>query len=123
MDSQISKQTLFGSEQFAVGGYYSVRGFKENYVSADSGYYFRNKVSFSPGFKVTFEPFYDYGYTKNKYDGSSGRLSGTGIKTIFSNPYFNASVTYSKGLSKSQLISSNVKENKLVYFEISASCC
>jgi hemolysin activation/secretion protein len=123
MDSQISKQTLFGSEQFAVGGYYSVRGFKENYVSADSGYYFRNKVSFSPGFKVTFEPFYDYGYAKNKYDGSSGRLSGTGIKTIFSNPYFNASVTYSKGLSKSQLISSNVKENKLVYFEISASCC
>ncbi len=123
MDSQISKQTLFGSEQFAVGGYYSVRGFKENYVSADSGYYFRNKVSFSPGFKVNFEPFYDYGYAKNKYDGSSGRLSGTGIKTIFSNPYFNASVTYSKGLSKSQLISSNVKENKLVYFEISASCC
>ena len=123
MDSQISKQTLFGSEQFAIGGYYSVRGFKENYVSADSGYYFRNKVSFSPGFKVTFEPFYDYGYAKNKYDGSSGRLSGTGIKTIFSNPYFNASVTYSKGLSKSQLISSNVKENKLVYFEISASCC
>ena len=123
MDSQISKQTLFGSEQFAIGGYYSVRGFKENYVSADSGYYFRNKISFSPGFKVTFEPFYDYGYAKNKYDGSSGRLSGTGIKTIFSNPYFNVSVTYSEGLSRSRLIYSNVKESKLVYFEISASCC
>ena len=123
MDSQFSKQTLFGSEQFAVGGYYSVRGFKENYISADSGYYFRNKISYSPGFKVTFEPFYDYGYAKNKYDGSSGRLSGTGIKTIFSGPYFNASVTYSQGLSKSHLTSSNVKENKLVYFEISASCC
>jgi hemolysin activation/secretion protein len=123
MDSQISKQTLFGSEQFAIGGYYSVRGFKENYVSADSGYYFRNKISFSPGFKVTFEPFYDYGYAKNKYDGSSGRLSGTGIKTIFSNPYFNASVTYSEGLRRSRLIYSNVKESKLVYFEISASCC
>jgi hemolysin activation/secretion protein len=123
MDSQISKQTLFGSEQFAVGGYYSVRGFKENYVSADSGYYFRNKISFSPGFKITLEPFYDYGYAKNKYDGSSGRLSGAGIKTIFSNPYFNASVTYSKGLSRSHLIYSNVKESKLVYFEISASCC
>lgn len=123
MDSQISKQTLFGSEQFAIGGYYSVRGFKENYVSADSGYYFRNKISFSPGFKVTFEPFYDYGYAKNKYDGSSGRLSGTGIKTIFFNPYFNASVTYSEGLSRSRLIYSNAKESKLVYFEISASCC
>lgn len=123
MNSQISRQTLFGSEQFAIGGYYSVRGFKENYISADSGYYLRNKLSFSPGLKLTFEPFYDYGYANNKYDGSSGRLSGTGIKTIFYSPHFTASVTYSESLSTSNLISSTTKENQLVYFEFRAKCC
>lgn len=123
MDSQIAKQTLYGSEQFAIGGYYSVRGFRENYMSADSGYYFRNKVSFSPGYKLTFEPFYDYGYAKNKYDGSSGRMSGAGIKGIFASQYFNTSLTYGRALSRSNLISSSVKENHMIYFEISASCC
>ena len=49
MDSQISKNTLFGSEQLSVGGYYSVRGFRENYLTGDSGYYFRNKANFNIG--------------------------------------------------------------------------
>jgi hemolysin activation/secretion protein len=49
MDSQISKNTLFGSEQFSVGGYYSVRGFREANISGDHGYYFRNKANFNLG--------------------------------------------------------------------------
>lgn len=36
IDSQYAKQTLFGTEQFAVGGYYSIRGFRENYITGDS---------------------------------------------------------------------------------------
>lgn len=141
MDSQYAKQTLFGSEQFSVGGYYSVRGFRENYISGDSGYYFRNKANFNigsiilplinkenPGYlsylnKFKLEPFYDYGYIRNKFNGSDGRLTGAGIKTIFESKYFNASMTYSEGLSRSKLITSTVKENKMVYFEMSASCC
>jgi len=143
MDSQYSKDTLFGSEQFSVGGYYSVRGFRENYINGDSGYYFRNKVNFNigsvilplinkenPGYlthlnQFKLEPFYDYGYSKHKYadNGADGRLSGTGIKTLFESRYFNASLTYSWAINKSQLITSTKKENKLVYFEISASCC
>jgi len=120
MDSQYSKQTLFGTEQFSVGGYYSVRGFRENYIVGDSGYYFRNKLNFNLGnlvptrWKVkkenettavgtnflylnnfAIEPFYDYGYVKNKYVGSGadGRLAGAGLKTIFNNKYLNASLT------------------------------
>ena len=105
MDSQISKNTLFGSEQFSVCGYYSVRGFRENFITGDHGYYFRNKASFNLGqilapiltkkegdkdnfisknsyhlYKISMEPFYDYGYAKTKYNGqweiTSGRLSG-----------------------------------------------
>lgn len=139
MDSQISKNTLYGSEQFSVGGYYSVRGFRENYVIGDSGYFFRNKISANLGSlllpmieepevltylnKFKLEPFYDYGHAQNRYNSSGGRLSGAGIKTIFESKYFNASITYSQALQKSKQITSPVKENKMLYFEVSATCC
>jgi hemolysin activation/secretion protein len=138
VNAQYSKQTLFGTEQFSVGGYYSVRGFRENYINGDSGYYFRNKANFNIGsiFKSSgegfvnlnqfaIEPFYDYGYVKNKYadNGSDGRLAGAGVKTIFSSKYFNASLTYSWATNTSRLVTSDKKENKLVYFEVSTSCC
>ena len=143
MDSQYSKDTVYGSEQFAVGGYYSVRGFRENYITGDSGYYFRNKANVNIGSliapflknqdinnqgffarnlvhlnKFSLEPFYDYGYVRTKYNGDEGRLSGAGIKTLFNSKYFNASLTYSWGTNKSKLITSTEKENKLVYFEL-----
>jgi hemolysin activation/secretion protein len=150
MNGQYAKQTLLGSEQFSVGGYYSVRGFRENYINGDSGYNLRNKINFNLGSfiapfiknkddkqlgffnknlvhlnKFSLEPFYDYGYAKNKYAdfGSDGRLAGAGLKTIFSDKYFNASLTYSKVTNLSRLITSNIKENKMIYFELSTSCC
>lgn len=122
-DSQISKNTLFGSEQFMVGGYYSVRGFRENYLVGDSGYYLRNKLSFAAFNFLRFEPFFDYGYVHNRFDNSSGRLSGSGLKTIFDSKYFNAAITFSKGLNQSKNITTNKKEDKLIYFELSATCC
>jgi hemolysin activation/secretion protein len=150
MDSQMSSDTLFGSEQFSVGGYNSVRGFREDYIAGDHGYYFRNKASFNLGqlivpsllkkdqadsknnfmikslnylYKINMEPFYDYGYVKTKYNGDSGRLSGTGLKATFFGKYLDASLTYSWGLSRSNLITSSDKENKMLYFTLSAKCC
>jgi len=144
IDSQYSKQTLFGTEQFSVGGYYSVRGFRENYITGDSGYYFRNKANLNIGSlvahfanegffaknlvhlnKFAVEPFYDYGYVKNKYveNSADGRLAGAGVKTIFSSKYFNAALTYSAATNHSRLVNSVAKENKLVYFELGTSCC
>jgi hemolysin activation/secretion protein len=75
--------------------------------------------------KFSLEPFYDYGYVKNKYvdQGASGRLAGAGLKTAFNSKYFNASLTYSFATNRSQLITSDVKENKMIYFEIATSCC
>ncbi len=150
MNGQFGKSTLFGSEQFSVGGYYSVRGFREDYISGDSGYNFRNKFNVNLGSilaplfakksgekptanfltknlgylnKFSLEPFYDYGHARLKYNGDSGRMAGAGVKTIFNSKYFSASLTYSQALQKSKLITSPVKENKLIYFEVSASCC
>ncbi len=146
MNGQVSKSSLFGSEQFSVGGYYSVRGFRENYITGDDGYGFRNKFNLNLGAvlaplftqkseedfftknlkhpnKFSLEPFYDYGYARLKYNGDSGRMAGAGLKTIFNSKYFNASLTYSQALQKSKLSTSTVKENKAIYFEISATCC
>lgn len=150
LNGQYAKQTLFGSEQFSVGGYYSVRGFRENYINGDSGYYFRNKIAFNLGsfvapfiknkdeknqnfldknlahlHKFSLEPFYDYGHVKNKYvdEGASGRLAGAGLKAGFNSKYFNSSLTYSFATNRSQLITSDAKENKMIYFEISTGCC
>ncbi|MBP7710289.1 MAG: ShlB/FhaC/HecB family hemolysin secretion/activation protein [Rickettsiales bacterium] len=138
-DSQIGKSSLFGSEQFSVGGYHSVRGFRESYITGDSGYNFRNKIGFNLGSlfaskiaensfaanlnKFTLEPFYDYGHARLKFNGESGRMSGAGVKTIFNSRHFSASLTYSQALQKSKLISTPVKENKMIYFEVSAGCC
>lgn len=144
LSGQYSKDTLYGSEQFSAGGYYSVRGYRENFINGDSGYLFRNKVNlnFYKSLKAiynfdnfqkkininlsflnnfSFEPFFDYGFVRNNYidNKSSGRLSGFGIKSILNHKYLNCSLTYSKGLGRSNMIISPLKENELIYFEIS----
>jgi hemolysin activation/secretion protein len=141
INGQISEYSLFGSEQFTIGGYSTVRGFKENNISGDHGYNFMNKASFNLGqllvpifkaregnnlellYKFTMEPFYDYGYVKTKYNAADGRLSGAGIKTIYSSEYFDASITYAWAIGKSNFIASTDKENKMLYFEIGTKCC
>jgi hemolysin activation/secretion protein len=150
MSAQYARQSLFGSEQFSIGGYYSVRGFRESYINGDSGYSFRNKINFNLGsflapfdknrdeknqnfldknlahlHKFSLEPFYDYGYVKNKYvdQGATGRLAGAGLKAGFNSKYFNSSLTYSFATNHSKLVTTNAKENKMIYFEISTGCC
>lgn len=43
-DSQYSFDTLYGKDQFSVGGEYTVRGFRESNISGDNGFYFRNDL-------------------------------------------------------------------------------
>lgn len=43
--AQYSNDNLFGSEQFSIGGQYSVRGFKGESVSANTGVFSRNDLS------------------------------------------------------------------------------
>lgn len=144
-DSQIARQSLFGSEKFSIGGYYSVRGFRENYLSGEHGYSLRNKANFnlrnliSPLLKplpknenspiiasldkIAIEPFFDYGYVQNKFNNQGGRLAGTGLRLIFNSRYFTASLTQSWAAHKSKLINSPEKENALLFFEMNARCC
>ena len=43
-DSQYSWDTLYGTDQFSIGGEYTVRGFREATISGDNGYYIRNDL-------------------------------------------------------------------------------
>lgn len=52
LSGQHTRHTLYGSEQFSIGGIYSVRGFSKNTLSADSGYYLRNELSVRPVFNA-----------------------------------------------------------------------
>lgn len=143
-NGQISKNTLFGSEQISVGGYYSVRGYRENFITGDHGFYSRNSLSFDvkdllpnltskPSFlleksyqylnRISIKPFYDYGMVRSKFGSSNGRMSGTGMEIIMNrheNSFFEASLTLSKGLNRSKLTTTNRREDYLIYFDIKA---
>lgn len=101
---------------------FNLGSFVAPFANNDQNFFVQNLAHLN---KVTIEPFYDYGYVKNKYadSGADGRLSGAGVKTIFNGKYFDASLSYSWATRKSSMVISTEKENKIVYFELSASCC
>lgn len=135
-DSQLARDSLYGTEKLLVGGRDSVRGFKENNISGDSGYNIRNKLTADLGSmilphiksdeianslswlnKTKLAPFYDYGYVSNYGGLGSGYLSGAGIRGEFNNKQYSIVLTYAWGLHRSALVSSNVIENKMFYLE------
>ena len=44
LSAQHSRDVLYGTEQFLVGGPFSVRGFRHTSIAGDSGFYWRNEV-------------------------------------------------------------------------------
>ncbi|MFM7620176.1 MAG: ShlB/FhaC/HecB family hemolysin secretion/activation protein [Alphaproteobacteria bacterium] len=138
IDLQKSRVTLYSMEQFSIGGYYSVRGFKDYSISGDSGYFWRNKLSFnfnnfknfytskqsfdSINFinKATLEGFFDYGYVRNNYSWykADGRLSGAGLKLIYNSKNFNYSLTSAYQLTQPFRTSSDKQKNNVINFEI-----
>ncbi|MDO6708823.1 ShlB/FhaC/HecB family hemolysin secretion/activation protein [Photobacterium sp. 1_MG-2023] len=47
--TQIAAHSLPGNERLSVGGEYSVRGFKDQSLSGDAGYYWRNDLNYALG--------------------------------------------------------------------------
>lgn len=139
MSGQVSQHVLFGSEQFSVGGYYSVRGSRENYVTGDHGYYLRNQARFNLAqvamafvqkddnvkwlthlSKMTFEPFYDYGQTQNSAFQGHGKMGALGFKTSYRSKNITASLTHGWIVQNSVAarLSSPTRENKMIFFEL-----
>jgi hemolysin activation/secretion protein len=132
-DSQKSKDSLYGFDQFALGGRYTLRGFQQNIISGDNGYLLRNDLSMrlsdmmSARFldsefannsikdfsiknaisKMRFGIFYDYGHVRNKIVDTSydnGYMSGVGGVLSYLGKNLNWDVTYSKGLHSPQFV-------------------
>lgn len=43
-DGQYSFQNLYGNDQFSIGGEWTVRGYRDNVISGDNGFYVRNEL-------------------------------------------------------------------------------
>jgi len=113
VEGQYSKDELYSSEAFSIGGEYSVRGFRLDSAQGDTGFSIRNDVSFSLNrlfasdnpLLTMFTPgvFIDYGHVRSNTLGS-GRtdLSGAGAKMHFGYKYFAASATYAGVISRKE---------------------
>lgn len=89
--AQKAHSSLYGSEQISIGGLYSVRGFVNNSLSGDNGYYWRNELSIRKPITIggevlsaRFYAGYDLGEVSSQVDDvPQGRMSGmvVGIST------------------------------------------
>lgn len=141
-DSQLSQDTLYGTEKFNIGGIYSVRGFDENSISGDNGYYIRNDLKINSSYllpkklfgsklfnfggskglsvanffsKTYLTIFYDYGYVRNKNiisEAGEGYMSGAGAKLNYSGKYLDWDLTFSKGLQSPKFIQNIYEQTK-----------
>ncbi len=126
IEAQKSEDILFSSEAFYAGGEYSVRGFKEEYIQGDSGFYIRNNFTLNKNLAhylkfnntaLNAGIFFDYGLTKANVDEKDYQVSGAGVTLNFYHKLFSANITYSKALK----IPADIAENEVVYAKISKS--
>lgn len=82
LTGQHARDVLFGSEQILIGGLYSVRGFVDNTLSGDGGWYVRNEAAFHPvlpmaNFPLRLYTGLDYGRVRSRApDVPQGSLAG-----------------------------------------------
>ena len=118
---QYSDDILYSSEKLGIGDDTTVRGFKENSIMGDKGFYVRNEIGYS---YKSLEPFiaYDYGrvkdvYKDDYYEKNGSEMSGAtiGLRMYLNN--FDMSFSYSKPLTAPTYIKKNTHE---IYFSMSA---
>jgi len=88
------KDVLYPTEQISIGGFYTVRGYKDVSLSGDTGAYLRNNLTVTPGLlhnrlrlgeKVDLLLAYDIGRIWGHHGGDSGTMSGWGYGVKLSN--------------------------------------
>ncbi|NGX28983.1 MAG: Heme/hemopexin transporter protein HuxB [Candidatus Anoxychlamydiales bacterium] len=110
---QLSSVKLLPTEEISIGGFYTVRGYQENAVFGDDGFYFRNEIR-SPNMKHAkyknlhdwqFLAFVDTGYVRDLNDNVSNKNSsflaslGPGLRYTVEN-YFILKLDYGVQLKK-----------------------
>ncbi|WP_448665979.1 ShlB/FhaC/HecB family hemolysin secretion/activation protein [Serratia plymuthica] len=101
---QTTPDNLYSSERVSVGGQYSVRGFKEQYLTGNRGGYWRNELNWQwmtqPGLgDLSLIGALDTGWVQGRagqIDG--GNVSGVALGALLNGRWFNQSFTVGKPL-------------------------
>lgn len=127
INGQKSEDVLFSPQRISVGGLSSVRGFKEQSLTGDTGGYWRNQLRWRKA--VAWEPLrpfvHEYGLAL-AYDvgvisggrhnpGQRGRLSGNAIELSARGQHLVASVTLARSLERPQAIE---RQEHPLYFRL-----
>jgi hemolysin activation/secretion protein len=114
--AQHSEDVLYSPRRISLGGLSSIRGFKDQTLSGDSGYYWRNQLRWRRA--MTWEPLlpwvqeygvayaYDFGAIEHgRYNpGLSGRMSGHGVELSARGKYAAFSVTFAHSLERPDIV-------------------
>jgi hemolysin activation/secretion protein len=126
---QRSEDVLFSPQRISLGGLSSVRGFKDQSLSSDSGGYWRNQLRWRRA--ITWEPLrpwlqeygaalaYDVGVIHgNQHNPQArGRMSGNAIELNLRGEHLAASVTFARSLERPDLIE---HRESPIYFRVDA---
>jgi len=108
VNGQFSPVPLYGENQFILGGHYSVRGFKQNVLSADSGWSARNDLIVPIGqwtqkwhkrawlTPLQVRLFADYGRVYAASGGYRGSLGGWGVGLDWHYRWFSLAYTHAR---------------------------
>ncbi|HEC46146.1 MAG TPA: ShlB/FhaC/HecB family hemolysin secretion/activation protein, partial [Pseudomonas xinjiangensis] len=128
VNGQRSEDVLFGPQRISLGGLASVRGFKEQSLSGDSGVYWRSNLRWrravtAPAVSPWLQEYgvaigYDLGViSATSYNaGQRGRLSGNALEFSARGKHLAASVTLARSLSRPDAIG---RDEHPIYFRLS----
>ncbi|MDR0207871.1 MAG: ShlB/FhaC/HecB family hemolysin secretion/activation protein [Pseudomonas putida] len=127
--AQKSEDALYSQQRIGVGGLSSVRGFKDQTLTGDSGGYWRNQLRWRrPVLWAPVQPWlqeygaalaYDVGLISNdrRTQGWSGRMSGSAIEFEARGQYLAASVGFARSLERPSALQ---QREHPIYFRLDA---
>lgn len=97
---QTTPDNLYSSERISVGGQYSVRGFREQYLTGNRGAYWRNELSWQPGSgDLTLFGAMDSGWVQGRAERiDGGNVTGAAVGAVINSRWFGQSFTFGKPL-------------------------
>lgn len=125
---QRSEDVLFGSQRMSLGGLGSVRGYKDQSLSGDSGAYWRNDLRWSrpvswPWLRAALAEYgaslgYDQGVIENdRYNGDQhGRVSSNSLELFARGAHLATSVTFAHSLERPAAL---IERETPIYFSLS----
>jgi len=129
MTGQRSEDALFSSQRMSLGGQSSIRGYKDQTLSGDSGGYWRNDLRWSrpvtlEWLRPVFAEYgtglgYDQGVIRgNRYNGDEhGRVSSNSVELFARGEHLNASVTFAHSLERPDTLT---EREAPIYFRLDA---